>query len=146
MAMSISGTKWVCSGTFSLLAGDSTDDNVKDIFDFAAFVTDRGASKTPLSRSNFNRDAVVNNADFGYISLNFLATGDTCNGGFFNGGARDRVSVKELRRMGLGYMEEADIDGDGWVDTNDIALAAQGQYRRPIEGLDQPAELEQPNW
>jgi len=54
--------------------------------------------------------------------------------------------VKELRRMGLGHMEEADIDGDGWVDTNDIALAAQGQYRRPIEGLDEPTELEQPNW
>jgi len=144
--MSVSGTKWVCSGTFSLAAGDSTDDNVKDIFDFAAFVTDRGVGKNELSRSNFNRDTQVNNADFGFISLNFLAVGDNCNGGFFNGGARDRVSVKELRRMGLGHMEEADIDGDGWVDTNDIALAAQGQYRRPIEGLDEPTQLEQPNW
>ena len=26
------------------------------------------------------------------------------------------------------------------------ALAAQGFYRRPIEGLDQPVDLENPNW
>jgi len=144
--MSVSGTKWVCPAAFSLPAGDATDDNVKDIFDFAAFVTDRGAGKNELSRSNFNRDGQVNNTDFSFISIGFLAVGEDCNGGFFNGGARDRVSVKELRRMGLGHMEEADINGDGWVDTNDVALAAQGQYRRPIEGLDEPTELEQPNW
>jgi len=43
-------------------------------------------------------------------------------------------------------MAEADINGDGWVDTTDVALAAQGHYRRPMEGLDQPVDLEQPNW
>ena len=48
--------------------------------------------------------------------------------------------------MGLGYMEEADINMDGWVDATDLALAAQGQYRRPIEGLDQADGIEQPNW
>jgi hypothetical protein len=145
-AMSVSGTKWAFPGAFSLTAGDGTDDNIVDILDFGAFVTDRGAGKTVLSRSNFNRDGVVNNADFGFISLNFLATGENCNGANFNGGARERISVKELRRMGLGYMEEADINGDGWVDVTDVALAGQGQYRRPIEGLDEADGIEQPNW
>ncbi|MEY2714853.1 MAG: hypothetical protein RIT24_1196, partial [Planctomycetota bacterium] len=145
-AMSISGTKWVFPGAFSLVAGDGTDDNVIDILDFGAFVTDRGANKTALNRSNFNRDGVVNNADFGFISLGFLDSGDNCNGANYTGNPRERVSVKELRRMGLGYMEEADINGDGWVDVTDVALAGQGQYRRPIEGLDEADGLEQPNW
>jgi hypothetical protein len=146
MTMSVSGTKWVCSGTFLLAGGDATDDNVKDIFDFAAFVTDRGVGKNVLSRSNFNRDSEVGNADFTFISIGFLSTGDSCNGAHFNGNPRDRVSVKELRRMGLGHMEESDINQDGWVDGADLALAAQGFYRRPIEGLDQPVDLENPNW
>jgi hypothetical protein len=145
-AMSVSGTKWVFPGAFSLVAGDSTDDNIVDILDFGAFVTDRGFGKNPLSRSNFDRNASVGNADFSFISLNFLTVGDNCNGANFNGNPRDRVSVKELRRMGLGYMEEADINRDGWVDATDLALAAQGQYRRPIEGLDQADGIEQPNW
>ncbi|MEY4010671.1 MAG: hypothetical protein RLZZ93_1364, partial [Actinomycetota bacterium] len=145
-AMSISGTKWVFPTAFSLVAGDGTDDNIVDILDFGAFVTDRGASKTVLSRSNFNRDGVVNNADFGFISVNFLDLGENCNGANFNGGARERISVKELRRMGLGFMEEADINGDGWVDVNDVALAGQGQYRRPIDGLVEADGIEQPNW
>jgi hypothetical protein len=144
--MSISGTKWVCSGVFQLEGGDATDDNMVDILDFGAFVTDRGAGKTALSRSNFDRDSFVNNADFSFISLNFLDIGDNCGGAYFNGNPRERISVKDLRRMGLGEMAEADINGDGWVDTADVALAAQGHYRRSIEGLDQPAELEQPNW
>jgi hypothetical protein len=144
--MSLSGTKWVCSGVFQLRGGDSTDDNIVDILDFGAFVTDRGANKTPFSRSNFDRNDFVNNSDFSFISLGFLAVGDNCSGAFFDGNARERISVKELRRMGLGEMAEADINGDGWVDTTDVALAAQGHYRRPMEGLDQPVDLEQPNW
>jgi hypothetical protein len=144
-AMTTSGTKWVCASAFSLRSGDSNDDNVIDIFDFAAFVTDRGLNKTPADRSNFNRDGEVSNGDFSFIALTFLAVGDNCNGANANGGA-DRVTVKELRRRGLGHMEEADINQDGWVDATDLALAAQGQYRRPIEGLDQPVDLENPQW
>jgi hypothetical protein len=144
-SMTTVGTKWVAGDTFSLRSGDSNDDNVVDIFDFAAFVTDRGLNKTPADRSNFNRDGEVSNGDFAFISLSFLAVGDNCNGANANGGT-DRVTVKELRRRGLGHMEEADINQDGWVDAADIALAAQGQYRRPMEGLDQPVDLEDPQW
>jgi hypothetical protein len=38
---------------------------------------------------------------------------------------RDRVSVRELRRRGLGDLIAADINGDGWVDVQDIQMAMQ---------------------
>ncbi|MGA1224227.1 MAG: beta strand repeat-containing protein [Phycisphaerales bacterium] len=144
--LSVSGTKWVTDTTFELIAGDSNDDNVVDILDFGVFVSDRGAGKNPASRSNFNRDAFVNNADFAFIGLNFLDIGDSC--GAFNGGQPlDRISVKDLRRMGLGHLEEADINMDGWVDATDIALAMQGQYRKDYaERLHPTLEVDMPQW
>jgi len=147
--LAVSGTKYVTSAAFSLRAGDSNDDNMVDILDFGVFVSDRGAGKNASSRSNFNRDQFVNNADFGSISLNFLQAGDTCAGGFFDGGDQPiaRISVKELRRRGLGELEQADINMDGWVDQIDIGLAMQGQYRRDYPNLLSPEEeVELPNW
>ncbi len=129
--LSISGSKWVTPAPFGLIAGDSNDDNLVDIFDFASFVTDRGLNKTVYSRSNYDHNGVVNNGDFGFISLNFLKVGENCGGGNFRGGApRLRVSVKELRRMGSGNLELADINMDGWIDQADITLAMQGHFRR----------------
>jgi hypothetical protein len=88
-------------------------------------------NKTVYSRSNYDRNSIVNNGDFGSIGLNFLKVGENCGGGNFRDGApRLRVSVKELRRMGSGNLELADINMDGWIDQADIALAMQGQFRR----------------
>jgi hypothetical protein len=145
-SMSIVGTKYVVP-TISLVGGDSNDDDLVDVLDFGMYVADRGAGKNPLSRSNFDRNPVVNNADFSFIGLNFLLTGDAC-GGAFNGGApRERVSVKDLRRAGLGHMVEADINGDGWVDATDMALAMQGIYRRDGAPAPQAEDgVESPNW
>jgi parallel beta-helix repeat protein len=146
--LSVSGTKYVASGSFQLISGDSNDDNVVDILDFGAFVSDRGAGKTPASRSNFDRNPVVNNSDFSFISLNFLVTGDSCGGGNFDGDAPlTRVSIKELRRAGLGHLEEADINMDGWLDQTDMALAMQGQYRKDFaDHLDAADEVPMTNW
>jgi hypothetical protein len=145
-SMSIVGTKYVVP-TISLVGGDSNDDDLVDVLDFGMYVADRGVGKNPLSRSNFDRNPVVNNADFSFIGLNFLLTGDAC-GGAFNGGApRERVSVKDLRRAGLGHMVEADINGDGWVDATDMALAMQGIYRRDGAPAPQAEDgVESPNW
>ncbi|MFM1824193.1 MAG: hypothetical protein RI967_2459, partial [Planctomycetota bacterium] len=121
------GRKYEASGTFSLVAGDANDDNVVDILDFGAFIYDRGVAKLATDRSNYNRDAFVNNADFTFIGLNFLFEGDTC-GGFAQGGngPMARVKVKDLRRMGLGHLAIADFNGDGWIDETDMALALEG--------------------
>ncbi len=117
---------------FGLVAGDSNDDNLVDILDFGHFVSDRGAGKTAQSRSNFDRNLFVNNGDFGFISINFLRTGDLCGGGYTGNAPIERVSVKDLRRAGLGHMAAADINNDGWVDASDMALAMQGIYRRDV--------------
>jgi len=144
--MTVVGTKYA-PAAFALVAGDSNDDNLVDVLDFGTFVTDRGTGKNAQSRSNFDRNPVVNNGDFGFIGLNFLRTGDACGGGFTGNGPLERVSVKELRRAGLGAMAEADINNDGWVDTRDIALAMQGIYRNdaPVR-LEAADEVEMPRW
>ena len=144
--MTVSGTKYAVA-PLGLVAGDSNDDNLVDVLDFGAFVSDRGPGKNAQSRSNFDRNAVVNNGDFGFIGLNFLRSGDSCGGGFAGGNPLERVSVKELRRAGLGWMVEADINNDGWVDTRDIALAMQGVYRGDAPArLEAADEVEMPRW
>jgi hypothetical protein len=37
------------------------------------------------------------------------------------------VSIKQLRREGLGRLESADINHDGWVDAVDVQMFMQGR-------------------
>ena len=110
--------------TAALLQGDSNDDDVVDITDFAIFVTSRGAGKAVDATSNFNGDTVINTVDFTYIGVNFLKSGESC-GSFDGPQPRERVSVRELRRTGQGELIAADLNGDGWVDLADIQLYMQ---------------------
>lgn len=119
-SVSVSGTKYTAA-SYSLQGGDSTGDNFIDILDFGAYVGDFGSGKNFDSRSNFNRDAEVDSADYSFISIGFLATGDSC-GSSANGGApRMSVSVKELRRMGMGDLAYGDLNRDGIIDVRDVA-------------------------
>jgi len=145
--VSVQGTKYAAAAPIAMIGGDSNDDDLIDVLDFGGFITDRGLGKDPSSRSNYDRNPVVNNGDFAFIALNFLRTGSTCGNGFTGGAPRERVSVKDLRRMGLGHMAAADLNGDGWVDGADMALAMQGLYRDSngsLSAQDQPISL--PNW
>ena len=36
------------------------------------------------------------------------------------------MSVKELRRRGLGHLAESDMNRDGWIDLRDMQLYLQG--------------------
>ncbi|MEY3027860.1 MAG: hypothetical protein RLZZ238_2757, partial [Planctomycetota bacterium] len=112
--------------SFALIQGDSNDDNRVDIYDFSLFVTDRGAGKSPEARSNFDADGDVDNGDFAFLSLSFFGEGVECGGGTLAGGPVTRVSVKELRRQGLGHLAAADLNRDGWVDLRDMQLYMQG--------------------
>jgi hypothetical protein len=119
------GTEYVATAT--LVQGDSNDDNSVDILDFGVYVGDATAGGvTPSSRSNFNADGVIGTADFTFISANFLASGATCGSSWTGGGARPRISVRELRRMGLGDLAIADLNADSWVDTADMVAWMQG--------------------
>jgi len=119
------GPRYVAS--FLLKQGDSNDDDLIEIVDYALWLTDRGFGLGLDARSNFNADGLVNNFDLSYISLGFFSVGETCTPGV---GAppvpRDRIQVKELRRMGLGDLAAADLNRDGWVDLRDIQMSMQG--------------------
>jgi len=123
--------------SFVLRQGDSNNDDVVDIYDFSLFAADRGLASGANARSNFNADIAINNADFAFISTNFFRSGDACSAGAQGRNAVTRVSVKELRRQGLGHLSAADMNGDGWVDLRDIQLYMQGQGITP-ESIEVP--------
>ena len=120
-----------------LVQGDSNDDNLVDIVDFAYFVTARGTSVAVNHPSNFNADVAVNNADLSFISVNFFQIGEVCTG-VTSGQPLARISVKKLRRIGLDGLAIADLTGDGWVDAADVAeyLANGVPNGRPLVNQD----------
>jgi hypothetical protein len=117
--------------TFLLRQGDSNNDDSVDIYDFTLFAADRGRPADPAGRSNFNSDGFVTNFDFTFISTNFFRSGDTCSANAQGRQAVTRVSVKELRRQGLGHLEVADMNRDGWVDLRDVQQFMQGSGIAP---------------
>ena len=122
-AASVAGVRY--SAASVLKQGDSNNDDLVDILDFGLFVGDFGPDATQRGVSNFNADAVVNNGDFGFISANFATRGDSC-GAFTPGQPITRITVKELRRRGMGELAQADFNRDGWVDLRDIQIYMQG--------------------
>jgi len=108
--------------------GDSNNDNFVDILDFGIYVGDFGPAAAG-DVSNFNDDSSVNNADFGFISLNYVQSGEACGGGFTGGAPRTAISVKQLRREGLGHLAASDLNRDGMLDTNDIVWFLQNGVR-----------------
>ncbi|MCE2883747.1 MAG: thrombospondin type 3 repeat-containing protein [Planctomycetaceae bacterium] len=143
-----SGARWSLSLT--LPQGDSNDDDVVDIIDFAIFVANRGAASTAAGISNFNADLIVNNADLGFIGLNYFAQGETCGGFGPPQAPRERVRVIDLVRAGMRDLAAADLDRDGWVSQSDIAAYLSGNasppptprpIRRPLpNGSETPVE------
>ena len=117
------GARW--GATVTPRQGDSNDDDMVEIVDYALWVTDIASGIAQDARSNFNGDTTVNTGDFGYINVNFFRIGDSCAPPLQSRQPRDRVSVKELRRAGLGQLVAADINGDGWVDASDMQQYAQ---------------------
>jgi hypothetical protein len=114
------------AASFVLRQGDANNDDMVDIFDYAAFINARGVGRAADASSNYNGDTDINTFDFSFISSAFLATGESCSASFNPPAPRTRVSVKDLRRAGLGDLAIADLNHDGWVDTRDIQLYMQG--------------------
>ena len=128
---SVVGVEYAAS--IALDQGDSNDDNLVDILDFGIYVGKFGAAVAGGS-SNFNDDLAVNSGDFGFISLNFADTGIVC-GAFTGGAPRTAVSVKELRRSGMGELAGADFNRDGMLDVNDVVYYMQNGIRQPAKPI-----------
>ena len=130
-ASSVVGVEYAAS--IALDQGDSNDDNLVDILDFGIYVGKFGAAVAGGS-SNFNDDLAVTSGDFGFISLNFADTGIVC-GAFTGGAPRTAVSVKELRRSGMGELAGADFNRDGMLDVNDVVYYMQNGIRQPAKPI-----------
>ena len=67
-------------------------------------------------------------ADSGFITANYIAVGDSpcCAPPSPLVGPRDSITIRELARMGLGHVSAADLNNDGVVDLNDVALFLEG--------------------
>jgi len=122
-----------------LKVGNADGNTVIDILDFGKFVSQRGSSLSPNTtasssgtHTDFNASGVVNNADLSFLAVNFFSVDESCSGSYTGDAPRARISVKELRRTGQGHLVAADINGDGWVDTTDMALMLQGQSGQPV--------------
>ncbi|MEY4118812.1 MAG: hypothetical protein RLZZ116_2140 [Planctomycetota bacterium] len=133
------------AAAFTLRQGDANNDDAVDIFDYAAFITARGTGVATNASSNYNGDTAVSNLDFSFLSVNFLATGESCTASFDQPTPRTRVSVKDLRRAGLGDAVEADLNHDGWVDIRDIQLFVQSGGGAN-GGLDAPTDAPIRRW
>ena len=128
---SVVGVEYAAS--IALDQGDSNDDNLVDILDFGIYVGKFGVALAGGS-SNFNDDLAVTSGDFGFISLNFAETGIVC-GAFTGGAPRTAVSVKELRRSGMGELAGADFNRDGMLDVNDVVYYMQNGIRQPAKPI-----------
>jgi len=111
------GTRYQANFTF--VQGDVSNDDIVDIMDFGIFLLHEGQPSSTDGVANFNADGWVNNADFSVIGINYFMTGLDC-GGLTAGAPRTRISIKELRRMGLGELAAGDLNGDGWLDQHDL--------------------------
>ena len=133
MAPIASGGRFVT--THVLRQGDCDDTDAVDIYDFSIFVASRSNAassyRAPNAIANFNADLRIDTVDFSFISLAFFEVGDGCTTGAAGAAPVERVSVKELRRRGLGELAVADLNGDGWVDRRDVRQAIEGGEQRP---------------
>ncbi len=123
-----------------------------DIVDYTIFIaqnfsivdpsTPCGGNPSPFDpgaagffHADLNGDGVVNIFDFSFIAINFLnGDANACNAVCDVGasGARETprvaISLGELKRMGLGEAGLlADLNGDGWVNLDDVALYTEAE-------------------
>jgi len=149
------GGNWLISGNLdgykkSLDTAGNASLFVIDIVDYVALVatwgTDYGTGDTPCGTAgphgDIDGDGLVGLTDYGFISMNFLASAKECCGycavrgpdGHCKEGLPAGVSVEgvtemtvtQLRLQGYADAARADLNGDGLVNLEDMNLFGQG--------------------
>jgi hypothetical protein len=140
------GDNWLTGGNLDCWKADAEagDKNCINIVDFTMFMAEiaSGAGyangntdcETEGPHGDINADGAVDTADYGFILENFLeCSKDLCceDGARANDNLTTEISVKELRRRGMGDLAAAaDLNGDGWVNMDDMTAYMQGV--RPV--------------
>ena len=132
-----------------LVNGNLNDDDFIDIIDFGLFANRFGVTydsdgdlapdgDTPCGvfalHADISGDGLTSAADFTFIQINFFTARDAnCCGLPGRGGQPlSEISVTQLRKMGLGRLRVADLNGDGVLDQLDVVEFLNGA--RPTRG------------
>lgn len=127
------------SGGTPLRGGNLNDDTFLDIIDFALmnlqFLSPVSSNTDcslfpPALNADLTGDGVVDTTDFSVLSFNFAQSHqpDCCApptplyGGDGEDGPIMSISVRELYAIGQGRLRAADLNGDGWVDMEDVEI------------------------
>jgi hypothetical protein len=136
------GGNWLISGNLDGYKKNGDTPNgaslfVIDVVDYVSLVAewgeDYGTGNTDCStegpHGDIDGDGLVGPTDFTFISMNFLASAKVCCGvtGLPAGAGVTEISVKDLRLQGYTDAAEADLNGDGLVNVDDMNLFMQGE-------------------
>ena len=143
-----------------LIGGNLNDDFWIDILDFGVYSWqwsvdydgnpadgsggNTNCTTTPYPHADVNGDSEVSSADFTFIQIHFwLGHEANCCGqlGFSGDGPLTEISVEELRDLGLGHLSVGDLNGDGWLDMEDVSAFLQGVRPEPQLPVEEAAEV-----
>lgn len=131
-----------------LIGGNLNDDAYIDILDFGAFAGQFNASygtadttcSTTAVHADISGDGIVFTGDFTFIQINFLKfrEADCCGSPLIQEPVTN-ISLDELQARGMGRLAVADLNGDGWLNQQDVAAFMQGvrpkkQVAKPTGG------------
>jgi hypothetical protein len=131
---------WLVGGNLDGFDAEGNGDTI-DMIDYGMFasqyhqtVDPNAPCDTEWPHGDIIGDGIVDGADFGFISVNYLATSKNscCEDSTASGGETPITSItlKQLRRMGFGDLVVADLDGNGIVDAEDMTAFASGVIPR----------------
>lgn len=133
------GGNWLVQGNLdgAKKSNPIASHDVIDILDFGAFVANWNTLEDPNTpcpsneeiHADINGDGIVDDLDFAFISMNFLASSKDCCCGAATAAVVNpitSISVKELRQTGNADLISADLNRDGFVDTDDVTAFLQG--------------------
>ena len=134
---------WLIGGNLDFHEPAGNPD-VIDVLDFGVYMSQASvgttfadgntACDTPAPHADINADGVVDSLDYAFLTENFLADSKIgcCEEPGSGSAAVLDITVKELRETGRAAYAVADLNNDGHVNTEDMALY-QGAQPQPAK-------------